>query len=77
MFPSKASTSDKPWTTDWLRSLVRRGQEAYMSGDINHAKILRNKVNHAARKLKHDVYQTQIASLTAEESYDLWRHNII
>ena len=47
-FPTKSvtrHTADKPWVTDWFRDLVRKRQRAHMSGDLNQAKILRNKVN--------------------------------
>ena len=45
-----------------------------MSGDIIQARVLRNKVNHTASKLRHDFYQTHIASLTAAGSHDWWKH---
>ena len=44
--------ADKPWVIDWFRDLFRKGQRAHMSGYLNQAKILRNKVNRAASKLK-------------------------
>ena len=65
-FPTKIvrrHTADKPWVTDWFRDLVRKGQRAHMSGDLNQAKILRNEVNRAASKLKYNFYQTQIAAI--------------
>ena len=67
-------TSDKPWITDRFRSLVRKRQRAHMSGDVIQARVLRNKVNHTASKLRHDFYQTRIASLTATGSHDWWTH---
>ena len=76
-FPTKVvshHTSDKPWIMDRLRSLVRKRQRAHMSGDIIQARILRNKVNHTASKLRHEFYQTSIASLTAAGSHDWWKH---
>ena len=45
-----------------------------MSGDIDQARILRNKVNHTASKLRHEIYQTHIASLTEAGSHDWWKH---
>ena len=45
-----------------------------MSGDIDQAGILRNKVNHIASKLRHGFYQTHIASLTETGSHDWWKH---
>ena len=65
-FPTKIvtrHTADKPWVTDWFRDLVRTRQRAHMSGDLNQTKILRNKVNRAASKLKYNFYQTQIAAM--------------
>ena len=45
-----------------------------MRGDFNQARILRNKVNHAASKLRHEFYQSYIASLTAVGSHDWWKY---
>ncbi|KAK2183179.1 hypothetical protein NP493_321g03002 [Ridgeia piscesae] len=45
-----------------------------MSGDWNQAKILRNKVNRAASKLKYNIYQTQIAAMHESGSHDWWKH---
>ena len=45
-----------------------------MSGDLNQAKILRNKVNRAASKLKYNFYQTQIAAMHESGSHDWWKH---
>ena len=57
-----------------FRTLVRKRQRAHMSGDIDQARILRNKVNHTASKLRHEFYQTHIASLTGAGSHDWWKH---
>ena len=76
-FPTKVvtrHTADKPWVTDWFRDLVRKRQRAHMSGDMNQAKILRNKVNRAASKLKYNFYQTQIAAMHESGSHDWWKH---
>ncbi|KAK2158116.1 hypothetical protein NP493_1824g00034 [Ridgeia piscesae] len=45
-----------------------------MSGDLNQAKILRNKVNRAASKLKYNFYQTQIAAMHELGSHVWWKH---
>lgn len=76
-FPTKVvtrHTADKPWVTDWFRALVRKRQRAHMSGDLNQAKLLRNKVNRAASKLKYNFYQTQIAALNELGSHDWWKN---
>ena len=65
-------TSDKPWIADSFRSLVRKRQRAYMSGDIDQARLLRNRVNHIASKLRHEFYKTH--SLTEAGSHDWWKH---
>ena len=52
-FPTKIvtrHTADKPRATDWFRDLLRKRQRAHMSGDLNQAKLLRNKDNRAASK---------------------------
>ena len=43
--------ADKPMVTDWFRDLLRKRQRAQLSGDLNQANILRNKVNRAASKI--------------------------
>ena len=48
-------TSDKLWIIYRFRSLV------HMRGGFNQARILRNKVNNAASKLRHEFYQSHIA----------------
>ena len=76
-FPTKIvtrHTADKPWVTDWFRGLVRKRQRAHMSGDLNQAKILRNKVNQVASKLKYNFYQTQIAAMHQSGSHNWWKH---
>ena len=45
-----------------------------MSGDLNQSKILRNKVNRAASKLKYNFYQTQIAAMNESGYHDCWKH---
>ena len=45
-----------------------------MSGDLNQAKILRNKVNRATLKFKYNFYQTQIAAVHESGSHDWWKH---
>ena len=47
-FPTKVVMRHTAWVTDWFRDLVRKRQRAHMSGDVNQAKILCNKVNRAA-----------------------------
>ena len=76
-FPTKIvtrHTADKPWVIDWFRDLFRKRQRAHMSGYLNQAKILRNKVNRAASKLKYNFYQTQIAAMHESRSHDWWNH---
>ena len=76
-FPTKIvtrHTADKPWVTDWFRDLVRKRQRTHMSGDLNQAKILRNKVNRVASKLTYNFYQTQIAAMHESGSHDWWKH---
>ena len=45
-----------------------------MSGDLNQAQILRNKVNRAASKHKYNFHQTQIAAMHESGSHDWWKH---
>jgi len=75
-FPYKTvtrHTHDKPWVTDSFRELIRKRQRARMSGDMDLAHRLRNKVNRTAQRLRHDFYQSQISSLEDSSSRDWWK----
>ena len=65
---------DKPWVTDVFRLLVRKRQRAHMSGHFAQEKILRNKVNRAATKLRYDFYQKHVTALSDTGSHDWWDH---
>ena len=76
-FPLKVvtrHTNDKPWVTDAYRNLVRRRQRARMAGNVDLARNLRNKVNRASSRLRHNFYQSKIASLEKSSSKDWWKH---
>ena len=76
-FPYKAVTrhsADKPWVTDGFRLLVRKRQRAHMSGNFVQEKILRNKVNRAATKLRYDFYQKHVTALSGTGSHDWWKN---
>ena len=65
-------TADKPWVTDCFGDLIRKRQRAHMSGDLNQANILRNKVNRAS-KLMYNFYKTQITAMDESGSRDWWK----
>ena len=67
-------TADKPWVTDSFRTLVRMRQRAHMSGDLTQARILRNRVNRAAAKLKYDFYQIHVTAISETGSRDWWKN---
>ena len=64
----------KPWITYGFRQLLRKRQRARMSGDMEHARRLRNLVNCTAPKLCHQFYQSKIATLEESSTRDLWKH---
>ena len=75
-FPYKVVTrhsADKPWVTDGFRLLVCKRQRAHMSGHFAQEKILRNKVNRAATKLRYDLYQKHVTALRDTGSHDWWK----
>ena len=77
MFPYKVATrhsTDKPWVTNGFRLLVLKRQRAHMSGHFAQEKILRNKVNRAATKLRYDFYQKHVTALRDTGSYDWWKN---
>ncbi len=77
-FPYKIVTghsADKPWVTDGFRLLVRKRQKAHMSGNFPQEKILRNKVNRVATKLRYEFYQKHVTALKDTVFRD-WRKNL-
>ena len=63
-------SGDKPWVTDWFRLLVRKTQGDHMSGYFAQDKILRNRVNRAATKLRYELYQKHVTALRSTGSHD-------
>ncbi len=76
-FPYKTVTrhsGDKPWVTDAFRQLIRGRERARMTGDRVLANQLRNQVTRAAPRLRHQFYQSKIASLEQSSYRDWWKH---
>ena len=72
-FPIKTvtrHTADKPWITDLFRNLIRKRQRAYMSGNRDEYRVLRNIVNIAYDKLKFEFYQKHILAISESGSRD-------
>ena len=64
----------KLWITDGFRHLIRQRQRARMSGDMEQVRRLRNLVNRTAPKLRHQFYQSKIATLDESSTRDWWKH---
>ena len=76
-FPIKTvtrHTADKPWITDLFRNLIRKRQRAYMSGNRDEYRVLRNMVNRASSKLKFEFYQKHILAISESGSRDWWKN---
>ena len=76
-FPFKVVTrhsADKPWVTDVFRLLVRKRQIAHTSGTFAQERILRNKVNRAATKLRYYFYQKHVTASRDTGSHDWWKN---
>ncbi len=72
-FPYKAVTrhsTDKPWVTDSFRQLVRKRQQAYMSGNTLLLRMYRKKVNREASRLRRRFFQTKVDGLAGSGSKD-------
>ena len=67
-------STDKPWITDGFRHLIRQRQRARMSGDMEQTRRLGNLVNRTAPKLRHQFYQSKIATLEESSTRDWWIH---
>ena len=67
-------TADKPWITDLFRNLMRKRQRAFMSGNRDEYRVLRNMVNRASSKLKFEFYQKYILAISKSGSRDWWKN---
>ena len=67
-------SADKPWVTDSFWWLVKRHQQARMSGDQQLAKKLRNQVNREPSRLRHQFYQSKVIALEESTSKDWRKH---
>ena len=67
-------TADKPWITDHFRGLIRNRQRAFMSGNRDEYRILRNKVNRASARLRFEFYQNSIIAISEYGSRDWWKN---
>ena len=63
-------STDKPWSTDGFRHLIRQRQRARVFGDTEQARRLRNLMNRSAPKLRHQFYQSKIATLEESSTRD-------
>ena len=68
-------TADKPWITDLFRNLMRKRQRAFMSGNRDEYRVLRNMVNRASSKLKFEFYQKHILAISESGSRDWLEKN--
>ena len=67
-------TADKPRIMDLFRNLIRKGQPAYMCGNRDEYRKLRNMVNISSSKLKFDFYQKHILAISESGSSDWWKN---
>ena len=75
-FPIKTvtrHTADKPCITDLFRNVMRKRQRAFMSGNRDEYRVLRNMVNIASSKLKFEFYQKHILAISESGSRDWWK----
>ena len=75
-FPQKTvtrHTSDKPWVTDRFRDLIRRRQQAWMSGQRVLYRFYRNKVNRLSKTLTKNYYDDCIAGLHTSKPRNWWK----
>ena len=67
-------SADQSWATDGFRILVRKRQRADMSGNSAQDKILCNRVNRAATKLRYEFYQKHVTALRDTGYHDWWKN---
>ena len=65
-------SSDRPWTDDNFRCLIRRRQKTLLSGNQLLHKLYRNKVNRERKTLQRKYYKRKIQSLENEHPKQWW-----
>ena len=70
----KRHSNDKPWVTDYFRSLVSQRQYALKTGNVQRYKQLRNKVTRMSKKLERSFYTSKVEHLRTCKSRDWWKH---
>jgi len=70
----KRHSSDKPWITDRFRSLIKRRQYAFRTGNSNDYNKYRNASQRLAKKLRTEYYNRQISKLRQSSHRKWWRN---
>ena len=72
---TKCCSSDKPWITHKLKSLITKRQKALVAygKDSGHYKQLRNEVQRACTECKQKFYDSKVASLKESNISRWWR----
>ena len=72
---TKCCSSDKPWITHKLKSLITKRQKALVAygKDSGHYKELRNEVQRACTECKQKFYDSKVASLKESNISRWWR----
>ena len=70
---SNQPISDKPWVTDRFRSLIKRRQYAFRTGNSNDYNKYRNASQRFAKTLRTEFYNRQISKLRQSSPRKWWR----
>ena len=76
-FPSKTVTyreTDKPWMNNTIRISMKQRQKAYIEGDMEKYKELKNNVSTEIKKAKQGFYDKNINDLKNSEPGKWHRH---
>ncbi len=69
-FPEKKTrghSNDKNWITPYIKTLIRKRQKAFASGNVHEWRTLRNKVKREVEKAKQSYYTSRIRNLQKVE----------
>ena len=64
--------TDKDWVTDEFKTLIKKRQRAYTSGNIELYRLYRNKANRMGRGLRRFYYQNKVANLKTSNPSKWW-----
>ena len=70
---SRAHHNDSPWITPEFKTLIAKRQQAFMSGDMDSYRHLRNGVNQERKALREKFFASKVQHIKKSKPSQWWR----